>query len=88
MPIQESSITVGASAVALGSNSFTSGSVTIFNMGGSGAGIVYLGGPNVTAGTGAAIASNASPQTYPTSGGKVYGISNSGNQTVRVIEIG
>ena len=90
--VQESSLTIGtATAVALASNGLVGNGllgragIIVFNAGGGGN--VYLGGPNVSIGTGIALASNASPITINTpSGAAVYGIASLAGTVVRIIE--
>lgn len=85
--VQESSINVGtATPVSLGSNGFLGrAGVTIYNAGGGGN--LYVGGPNVTIGTGMAIASNATPLTISTpEGAAVYAIGNQGTSVAKIIE--
>ena len=85
--VQESSINVGTSApVALGSNGFPGrAGVVVFNAGGGGN--LRLGGPNVTVGTGLALASNATPITINTpEGAALYAIGDFGTAVAKIIE--
>lgn len=88
MPIRSASISVGTTAVALASNSDLRSSprLIVANMGGSGAGIVYLGDATVSSTTGLALASNAAPLGVNTGGGPLYAVSGGGTQTVRILE--
>ena len=84
MPIRSAVISVGSNPISLSSNSRGSAAaVTVFNMGGAGSGIVYLGDSQVSATTGLPIASNSTPIRTV---GSPYGISNSGVQVVRILE--
>lgn len=94
MPFQSVSLTVGATPVALASNTgaqpltFSRSEVVIHNMGGAGSGLIYVGDSQVTALSGMAIASNTYLTVAAPQSASVYAVSNSGNQTVRVLEIG
>ena len=84
--IQESSYTIGTTAVSLGSNGFVGrAGITIFNAGGGG--VLYVGSGGVTIGGGISLASNATPLQLPTpEGAAVYGIASLAGTLVRIIE--
>lgn len=84
--VQEFAQTVGASAVALGSNGGLQGrtKITIFNNGGGGD--LFVGGPNVSTATGVAVHSNASLTLDTPQATSIYGIGSLAGTLVRTIE--
>lgn len=93
MPMRSANISVGSNQIALASNSSTAPQsyVTVFNMGGAGSGIIWVGDSQVSVASGVAIPSNnnsGNGTPIPVGGGsQLYGISNSGVQNVRIVEI-
>ena len=84
--IQESTYSVGQTALALASDGFHHrSSVRIFNDGGGG--ILRLGGPNVTAAAGLTLPSNTGIDMKTPQGSPIYAISENGTNKVRLLEI-
>lgn len=88
MPIRASNISLGSNPLALASNSWSHAAarITVYNMGGAGSGIIYLGGDtSVRAASGLPLPSNSSI-TVNTAGSTLYGVSQEQYQVVRILE--
>ena len=88
MPIRSSALSVGSNPLALASNSWSHAAarITVFNMGGAGSGIVYVGGDQqVRPASGLPVPSNSS-LVINTAGSTAYAVSNEQYQTVRILE--
>lgn len=84
-PFQDSTQTVGTTAVSLGSNGYVGrAQITVFN--GGGGGNLYIGGPNVTTATGFSIASNASATFATPQSGTIYAVASLPGTIARILE--